>query len=63
MSDKFYIPNEYNSDNNELYSFTPTQDISVYEVACIIKLISIQVSEEIFNDLPEELKKHFRLKE
>ena len=41
------------------YIFTPKSDITVYELARLLSYIQMSIDQNVFDNMPIELKKHF----
>ena len=41
------------------YVFTPKSDITVYELARLLSFINMSIDQNVFDNMPVELKKHF----
>lgn len=41
------------------YVFTPKSDITVYELARLLSFINMSIDQNVFDNMPIELKKHF----
>ena len=41
------------------YIFTPKSDITVYELARLLSYIQMSIDQNVFENMPIELKKHF----
>ena len=41
------------------YIFTPKNDISVYDLARLLSFLKMSISQDVYDAIPAELKKHF----
>lgn len=44
-----------------MYKFTPLSSITVYELARLLEVLRLQIDALEYLDIPDDLKKHFRI--